>query len=433
MRTFRVKGRSLALVALAFAAAVAFAVGFQRSDAEKRAASTVKTVQANGVATPADLRVKAAKRRIALFPSKPDGYNALAAAYMQKARETGDFQFNSEAEAAIAKSFEVAPDNYDALKLRAKLLLTYHRFDEALAVARRALETNPRDHDLYGIVTDASVELGDYSSAVESAQTMIDLRPDAASYARVSYLRTLHGDTVGAVDGMIVAVKAADPRDPEAVAWYRLQLGEELMNAGRLAEGEREFDRALVVFPGYGAALLAKARARVAAGDLDGAMQILEREREAQPDSADVALALGELYAMRGRDEDAAEQFAVFETLERENAPVENDWHHLVYYWADRGVNLEEALELAKRERAARSDIYTCDALAWTLYRKGHLAEARTAIDEALRLGTRDARLYYHAALIYESVGEKARAERYLSLAREINSTTRVFMHELKA
>lgn len=435
MKAIRGKGKTVALAGLLFASAlVVLGVALRRADVDEAAASSTERVQTKEAAnTPADLRISAAVKRISLLPGKPDGHNALAAAYMQKARETADFRFNDEAQAALSESFRVAPDNYDALKLRAKLLLIYHRFDEALTVARRALETNPRDHDLYGVVTDASVELGDYDAAVESAQRMVDLRPDSASYARVSYLRSLYGDTVGAIDAMIVAVRAADPRDPEAVAWYRLQLGEELMKAGRLAEGEREFDRALVVFPGYGAALMAKARARVAAGDPDGAARILERERDARPDSADVALALGELYSMRGRTEDASEQFARFESLERENAPVENDWHHLVYYWADRGVNLDEALEHARRERAARSDIYTCDALAWTLYKKGLLSEAKTAMDEALRLGTRDARLYYHAALIYEGVGEKTKAKRYLSLVREVNSTTRVLMKELRA
>ena len=31
--------------------------------------------------------------------------------------------------------------------------------------------------------------------AVKAAQRMVDLRPDSSSYARVSYRRSLHGDT----------------------------------------------------------------------------------------------------------------------------------------------------------------------------------------------------------------------------------------------
>jgi tetratricopeptide (TPR) repeat protein len=80
-----------------------------------------------------------------------------------------------------------------------------------------------------------------------------------------------------------------------------------------------------------------------------------------------------------------------------------------------------EALELARRERAARSDIYTCDALAWALFKKGRLKEAEAAAKEALRLGTRDARIHYHAGMIHQALGDRAQAARHLKLALEIN------------
>ena len=304
-------------------------------------------------ATPADARIKAAQARIEQAPDAAEGYNLLASAYSQKARETGDFDLNSKADAALARSLEVEPDNYDALKLRAKLLLTYHRFREALDVARRAQAMRPLDHDVYGALTDALVELGDYEEAAAAAQTMVNLRPDTASYSRVSYLRELHGDTEGAIEAMSVAVRAASPQDPENLAWCRVQLGNLLMNAGRLSEAEREFDRALQVFPDYRTALEAKARARVAAGDEESAAVIYRREQEQNPDSADAALALGDLYMKMGRSEEATRQYELFESLERRNAAAENDWHHLVYFWADHDRNLDEAVKLgAARARS---------------------------------------------------------------------------------
>lgn len=113
---------------------------------------------------------------------------------------------------------------YDRLKLRAKLQLTDHRFAEALETARRAQTFRTDDHDVWGMITDALVETGDYTRAVQAAQRMIDLRPDSSSYARVSYLRQLHGDNEGAIQAMTLAVKAANPNDPEGVEWYRAQL-----------------------------------------------------------------------------------------------------------------------------------------------------------------------------------------------------------------
>ena len=348
------------------------------------------------------------------------GYNLLAAAYMQKAREAEDFGINERASEALDRSLRLAPDNYDALKLRAKLLLTFHRFEEALEVARRATRLNPQDHDNYGALTDALVELGEYPAAVEAAQRMVDLRPDTSSYARVSYLRWLHGDVEGAFDAMRLAAQAASPQDPEKLAWCHVQLGEALLNKGKAAEAEREFDRALYIFPDYGVALAAKARARVAAGDLEGARAIYARDYEREP-SADAALALGDLQAKLGRADEAEKFYATFETLERENAEAENDWHHFVHFWTDHDRKLDEALALARKERERRKDIYTCDALAWALYKKGQFAEAKAAMDEALRLNTRDPRLLYHAGMIARALGDRRAAAGYLKSALELN------------
>jgi cytochrome c-type biogenesis protein CcmH/NrfG len=119
---------------------------------------------------PADLQIQSAQARFQKLPTEPDGYNRLAAAYMQKARETGDFGLNVKAESALKYSFKVAPDNYEAIKLQAVLLLTYHQFSEALSVLHHAQQLRPRDPEVYGAMTDAMVELGDYSGALWAVQ-----------------------------------------------------------------------------------------------------------------------------------------------------------------------------------------------------------------------------------------------------------------------
>ena len=385
---------------------------------------------ANGIATPADLRIQAAQRAVAQSPQKSDGYNLLASAFMQKARETGDFGFNSRAEGALVRSMEVDAENYDAIKLRAKLLLTYHRFSEALEVARHAQALRPDDHDNYGAITDALVELGAYAPAIEAAQKMVDLRPDSASYARVSYLRSLHGDGEGAIEAMKVAVKAANPNDPEAAAWCRVHLGDELMNTGRRREAEQEYDNALYLFPDYPLALAAKARTRVATGDLAEAVKLFEQAQNRLP-LPDTAAALGDLYQKLGRADAAKRQHELVEFIEQKSAASGTYSRQLAMFWADHDEKLDQALAIAQKERSARQDIYTCDALAWILFKNDRLEEAKKSIAEALRLGTRDARLYYHAGMIYNELGDRQSAVRYLTLALQTNPTFDVLQAEL--
>src|SRR5215218_8611872 len=127
MKTLRVTAAFL-LGALLFAAAY-----FGLRPARENKADRVAGVMAAdaGPATPADLRIRAGEGKIKQSPQKPDGYNLLASAYMQKERETGDAAYNARAQAALADSFRVAPDNYDGIKLHAKILLNHHRFADA--------------------------------------------------------------------------------------------------------------------------------------------------------------------------------------------------------------------------------------------------------------------------------------------------------------
>lgn len=414
--------KKLLILAVALVAGLALLLGFRFSSG--RPAPQQPPLNLTAASTqprmPGDNLVNAAQTLVEREPKGARGYNLLAAAYMQKARATGDFSLNAKSDEALARAEQFEPGGYDALKLRAKLLLTYHRFAEALEVARRARELNPRDHDNYGAMTDALLELGDYEGAVAAAQTMVDLRPDTASYSRVSYLRELHGDSKGAVEAMRMAVESASPKDPEGVAWCRVHLGDSLAREGKSSEAEREYDHALYVFPDYHLALAAKARARVAAGDLETAEGFLRRAVERVP-LPEYAAALGDLYTKLGRVEEAKRQYELVEFVERGGAQGGTSTRQLAMFWADHDTKLDEALAVARRERETRRDIYTADLLAWCLYKKGQYAEARAAMNEALRLGTRDPRLLFHAGMIANASGDKAGGAKYLRQALAVN------------
>ena len=80
---------------------------------------------------------------------------------------------------------------------------------------------------------------------------------------------------------------------------------------------------------------------------------------------------------------------------------------------------LDEALALATAAWAERRDIFTADALAWTHFQLGHLAEAQTFIREALRTGSRDRVIRYHAAAIAAAGGRRDDARQLVAGALE--------------
>jgi tetratricopeptide (TPR) repeat protein len=388
-----------------------------------------KTRPAVQVETPADARIRKAESVIERLPERHLGYNLLAAAYMQKARETGDFSFNMKAGEALDRALRITPDNIDALNLSASLAVTNHEFAKAVEIAERARKVRSDSPDVYSSLADAQLELGNYTEAIDAAQQMMDLRPDCGAYFRTSYLRTLHGETESAIDAMAVALRAADSGEPETVGWCRVRLGMNLLSLGHVQEAEQEFDLALQSFPTYHVALAAKGRARVEAGDLEGAIAYYRKSLERVP-LPDTAIALGDLLAKLGRSDEAARNYALAEAAEKAGGSASTYSRQIALFWADRGERLDEAVAIAKRERSTRSDIYTCDALAWCLFKAGDPA-AREAMAEALRLGTRDAQIYYHAGRIFEALGDRAEAKRYLTKALEtrvsVGSSTSAF------
>jgi tetratricopeptide (TPR) repeat protein len=363
-------------------------------------------------------QIAAAQKFIEKMPDSPDGYNRLAVAYIQKARATGDFSLNSKAETAVSRALEIAPNDYMAQRLRATLHLVFHRFTDALELARKLQKETPRDSFVFGVLTDANIELGNYKEAVESAQAMMDLKPSMESYARAALLRSLYGDSAGAIEAMRTAAQIADPQNREAQAWCLSHLGEEYFKTGNFAEAEKQFDQALGLLPSYILALNGKAKTRAAQNDFEAAIKFYTDAQNRAP-TVETVIALGDLYKLRGETEKAEAQYNLAEVIEQKFGNA--DQRRLALLWADRDVRLDEALTIATQEKNNRKDIYTADVYAWTLYKKGKFREAKAAIAEALNLKTKDARIFYHAGMIEHSLGNKQEAARYLDAALKTN------------
>jgi tetratricopeptide (TPR) repeat protein len=298
------------------------------------------------------------------------------------------------------------------------LHLAHHRFAEAVDAAKKLSTDAPNDSFVYGVLADAYIEVGENKKAVEAAQKMVDLKPGTASYSRVAQLRSLYGDHKGAVEMFTQAARAADPSDVETQNWCLVQLGDEFWKNGKYVDAERVYDEALRNYPGYFLALVSKARVRASLDDYAGAEKLLTDVELDRP-NANAILMLGDIYSLRGEIEKAEAQYAQFDAIQA-NLGTAADHRRLVLSWAARG-KVDQALELATSEYAAEKSIYSADLLAWSLFKVGRAAEARTYIAEAMRLKTNDARTLYHAGMIAKANGDRREAKRLLSVALELN------------
>jgi tetratricopeptide (TPR) repeat protein len=373
--------------------------------------------------SPAERSMAQANRLIAKNPKNFEAYNALALALSRRARETSDVKFYAQGEEALKKSFEVSPGNFDGERILVWLLLGKHEFAAARDEARKLNKKMPDDVMVYGFLTDANIELGDYKEAEESAQLMLDLRPgNLPGLTRAAYLRELFGDVDGAVDLMNMALQSTPPNQVEDAAWIVTQIGHLDLAVGKTAEAEKQLEHALVLFPGYHYALGNLAKVRIQQKRYDEAIQLLEQRYQAAP-HAENLYDIAEALQLGGRNEDAKKAFAAFEQKSLlETNRADNSNRELIFYYADYAHEPVQALEVAKREFARRHDAYTLDAYAWALYVNGRYQEAREQIEKALAVGLRDARVMRHAGEIALKAGDQVSAERYLRQAAELNT-----------
>ena len=379
------------------------------------------------ISTAQSAEIAEAQKIIEKMPEAANGYNKLAVAYIRRARETGDFSLNTNAQTAVNRALEIAPENFEAQKLKASLLLTFHQFGEALNFGKQLEASHKQDAFVYGVLTDANVELGNYKEAAEAVQRMVDLRPNMESYARVAQVRSLYGDSDGALEAMSIAARVADPADKEAQAWCLTFLGNEFFKVGRFEEAEKQYDGALKILPDYHLALAGKGHARAAFADYENAVRFFTQTQTRVP-STEVVIALGDVYAKTGNAEKAAEQYKLAEFIEQKLGNL--DQRRLALLWADQDTKLDEALAIATREHQTRKDIYTADVYAWCLYKKGDFQAAKTAITEALRMKTKDARMFYHAGMIEKQLGNKKAAIDHLQKALQTNPSFDVLQAE---
>jgi tetratricopeptide (TPR) repeat protein len=353
-------------------------------------------------------------------------YNKLAGYYLQRVRESGDLKYLELASRAAASSLKVLPaeQNIGGLAALAQVEFAAHNFKAAHDYAQQLISLEPQKSYPFQLLGDSLIELGDYDKAADVFQKLEKRSSGSSIETRMAKLALLRGDTEAAKRRFANAIIYAEQQTPasrEHVAWTRWQLGEVYFSTGDYAAAEKHYRESLTSFPDYFHALAALGRVRAALGDFNGAIDNLERAVRILPDPAFVAT-LGDFYQLSGREKEAQAQYALVEQIAKLGKASDVLYSRQVaIFYADHDRNAEEAYIQARLEYEKRRDIYGSDALAWTALKAGKIAEAQNAIKEALRLGTRDARLFYHAGMIAKAAGDNPAAADYLRRALAIN------------
>ena len=347
----------------------------------------------------------------------------LAEVFIVEARATGDHHYYYPAAlTVIDRALMKKPNDFEALVTKGTLLMTFHRFADALDIAKRADRLSSGGNAyVYGLLTDANIELGNYDEAVKTSDKMQELRPDLRSYSRVAYLREIFGDRVGAKNAMKMAGESG-MFGMEDKAWAFNEFAKLYQGEGALDTAEFIYKGILEERPNYPHAMNGLASIASARNDNKTALELLTKATEIS-DEHIFDEALADMYEVTGDKVNAkkGQEMALFEFRDHEKA----GWHvdrEFAEFALSHGIELEEALTRATRDyKERKNNIDAASTYAYALALNGKAAEAIPVIEQAMRLKTDNAQLYFRAAVIYDKAGNKEMAKMWLEKAMKRN------------
>ena len=371
-----------------------------------------------------DRRIEFWRARAAAHPQSENEWTYLGDLFDLKGRVTGDVSQFLAAQEAYKTALTIAPGSSTAHAGAAREMATLHDFVGAVVEATSVLELDPSANGALAVLFDASLELGDLDNA-RHALSLLDARTDSPALGtRQARLDFLAGNTASAVTLAHGAVADATERDDAAstIAFYDYTAAEYELLGGNLDAAQAGYAAALDKLPGYPLAIYGEGRVAFARGDLEGAKTYLQTAVAALP-RPDMLAFLGDLYALTGQADKAADQYATVDFIAGMTSSAGGKVYDREYalFLADHDRDVAHALSLAQAESEQRHDIYAYDTLAWTLHANGRDAEALTAMHSALALGTVDPKLLLHAGLIEIANGLTADGRAHLQQALNLH------------
>lgn len=319
----------------------------------------------------------------------------LAELFINEARITGEHPYYYPKALEMlrgipAESFNSQDQQFRALYLESSVQLSLHDFVNAFATGQKAQELFPYNAGIYGVLVDAEVEMGHYTNAVELCDKMVGMRPDLRSYARVSYLREIHGETEGAIEAMKMAVSAGMP-GYEQTAWCRLNLGELYEKYGTMDQAKEQYEILLVERPHYPFAYAGLARVNMAKGNYKDAATNLDQAISLIPEVGFFEQK-AELHRLLGETKDAEALYPEILAMMKEDSDAGHNMDlELSKVHLNLGGDTDKALEYAQKAAQGREgNIEVNAALAEIYFAKGDVSLAKSHLEKAMATGSKN-------------------------------------------
>ncbi|MGB0909022.1 MAG: tetratricopeptide repeat protein [Nitrospirales bacterium] len=357
---------------------------------------------------------------------------------------------------ALRKSFRRAylslGSLHEAHKNSAKAIHVYERYLQA---------GNPHDKDIRLQLVRLYLQSQSHAQALEQLSLILDYYPnDLNAQVRVALIYGEMGNYQQAIDEL-TNILGTQPNElrvrdylglmyeemkdyKQAKQTYEANLKinpnyyDTLLHLGFLSYRQKQYEEALshlshakTIQPKRSEPHLLLGLTYLQQEEYSVAITQFEEGIQQDPTNADLHFNLGTTYDKLGRFEDVVREMERTLNLEPEHADALN---YLGYSYADRGVEVEKALELTQRAVELKpNNGYYVDSLGWALFKVGRSAEALVAIDRALSLVSDDPVIFEHLGEIHLQRKEREKAQKAWARAIELDASNENLIKRFRA
>ena len=369
-------------------------------------------------------RIAAKQALYDMFPGDWLRDEALAYAYADRFRLTGDYADLAEANRIAARGRATVATPAGPILADAVLAMAAHRIGAAEAALQdfaRSVVLEPAERaEAAALAGDIAFYHGDIGGAEKHYAAASAIDP-AGLRDRAAILDKARGRFDGAIAGLHRSLAERHRPTPFAVATIALQIGAVELARGNTAEARRMFEQANAIFPGFWLTEGHLAQAKAIDGHAAEAIAAMQRVAE-KSGSAEAMDALAMLLRTYGRPAEsrawAARASAAWQrriALLPEAAYGHAIEHEIVF------GSPAKALALAQRNLANRPFGESRILMANALLLNGRIGEALAQLRTAESSGWRSAPLYALRAELHSLQGRNNEAEAARQAAKALN------------
>lgn len=345
------------------------------------------------------------RKLLQVNPDSAIAYYYIGSIYEQHLGQSG------RALAAFNESISIDPGNVIVHNAVAEIYLSKKQLRKALEKYKEIAHIDPDDLTTHLRIALIYYELKEYDKAIEAFEMIVSNNPEAD---KIRYYLGILYEGVEKHEEALAQFGDVPPNS----SYYkdaRLHMASILRDQGRQFDAEEVLREAIrqkpqiAAFYEYLAALLEE-------GDnYDEAIRVVKMGRDELPDNERLAFFLALLYEkVKDRDRAVAAMRDVIK-INPQNAGALN---YIGYTNADRGKDLEEALELIEKALILKpQDGYIMDSLGWAHFKLGDYEKSLHYLRKAMALVPNEPTIMYHMGEVLLEMGDRDEALRYFERA----------------